>query len=92
MRLNLLLASAAVVAMSVSSAQAQGQTAPAQAIVTGQEKPLTVMLIYDVTQHMAFFETLERWFLIGLFLSNLTYALFMFFTYLGLFMFPLFGL
>ena len=29
---------------------------------------------------------------VGLFLSNLTYALFMFFTYLGLFMFPLFGL
>ena len=46
----------------------------AQAIVTGQEKPLTVMLIFDVTQHMAFFETLERWFLIGLFISALVSA------------------
>jgi two-component system heavy metal sensor histidine kinase CusS len=26
----------------------------AQAVVTGQDKPLTVMLIFDVTQHMSF--------------------------------------
>ena len=46
----------------------------AQAIVTGQDKPLTVMLIFDVTQHMAFFETLERWFWIGLVISALVSA------------------
>ncbi|MFJ7110616.1 heavy metal sensor histidine kinase [Pseudomonas sp. NPDC098740] len=46
----------------------------AQAIVTGQDKPLTVMLIFDVTQHMSFFETLERWFWIGLVISALVSA------------------
>ncbi|POA80289.1 MULTISPECIES: heavy metal sensor histidine kinase [unclassified Pseudomonas] len=46
----------------------------AQAVVTGQDKPLTVMLIFDVTQHMSFFETLERWFWIGLVISALVSA------------------
>lgn len=46
----------------------------AQSVVTGQEKPLTVMLIFDVTQHMSFFETLERWFWIGLVISALVSA------------------
>lgn len=46
----------------------------AQAVVAGQEKPLTVILIFDVTQHMSFFETLERWFWIGLVISALVSA------------------
>ena len=46
----------------------------AQVIVTGQDRPLTVMLIFDVTQHMSFFETLERWFWIGLVISALISA------------------
>jgi len=46
----------------------------AQAIVAGQDKPLTVILVYDVTQHMSFFETLERWFWIGLVISALVSA------------------
>lgn len=46
----------------------------AQAIVTGQDKPWTVILIFDVTQHMSFFETLERWFWIGLVISALVSA------------------
>jgi two-component system heavy metal sensor histidine kinase CusS len=46
----------------------------AQAVVTGQDKPLTVILIFDVTQHMSFFETLERWFWIGLVISALVSA------------------
>ena len=48
--------------------------ATAQVIVTGQDRPLTVMLIFDVTQHMSFFETLERWFWIGLVISALISA------------------
>ncbi|WP_028622288.1 heavy metal sensor histidine kinase [Pseudomonas sp. Ant30-3] len=50
----------------------RGLTAPA--IVTGQDKPLTVILIFDVTQHMSFFETLQRWFWIGLVISALVSA------------------
>ena len=46
----------------------------AHVIVTGQDRPLTVMLIFDVTQHMSFFETLERWFWIGLVISALISA------------------
>ncbi|WP_137807574.1 heavy metal sensor histidine kinase [Pseudomonas sp. G(2018)] len=46
----------------------------AQAVVPGQEKPLTVVLIFDVTQHMSFFETLERWFWMGLVISALVSA------------------
>lgn len=46
----------------------------AQAIVSGQEKPLTVILIFDVTQHMFFFKTLQRWFWIGLVISALISA------------------
>lgn len=46
----------------------------AQAMVTGQEKPFTVILIFDVTQHMSFFATLQRWFWIGLVISALVSA------------------
>ncbi|MBA6092876.1 heavy metal sensor histidine kinase [Pseudomonas monteilii] len=45
-----------------------------QISIVGQDKPLTVILVYDVTQHMAFFETLERWFLIGLVICALVSA------------------
>lgn len=47
----------------------RGLTAPA--MVTGQDKPLSVVLILDVTPHMSFFETLQRWFWIGLVISAL---------------------
>ncbi|VVO27066.1 heavy metal sensor histidine kinase [Pseudomonas fluorescens] len=50
----------------------RGLTAPA--MVTGQDKPLTVILIFDVTQHMSFFETLQRWFWVGLVISALVSA------------------
>ncbi|KAA8694441.1 heavy metal sensor histidine kinase [Pseudomonas proteolytica] len=43
----------------------------AQAMVTGRDKPLTVILVFDVTKHMFFFETLQRWFWIGLVISAL---------------------
>ncbi|MBP5074704.1 heavy metal sensor histidine kinase [Pseudomonas chlororaphis] len=46
----------------------------AQARVTGQDKPLTIMVIFDVTQHMSFFEMLERWFWMGLMISALVSA------------------
>lgn len=46
----------------------------AQAMVTGRDKPLTVILIFDVTEHMFFFETLQRWFWIGLVISALVSA------------------
>ncbi len=46
----------------------------AEAMVTGQEKPFTVILIFDVTQHMSFFTTLQRWFWIGLVISALVSA------------------
>ena len=46
----------------------------AQAMVSGQNQPLTVILIFDVTQHMFFFETLQRWFWIGLVISALVSA------------------
>lgn len=46
----------------------------AQAIVPRRDKPLTVILIFDVTQHMFFFETLQRWFWIGLVISALISA------------------
>lgn len=40
-------------------------------MVTGRDKPLTVILVFDVTEHMFFFETLQRWFWIGLVISAL---------------------
>jgi two-component system heavy metal sensor histidine kinase CusS len=40
----------------------------------GQESPLTLMLVLDVTQHMYFFDALERWFAIGLIISALVSA------------------
>lgn len=46
----------------------------AQVAVAGQEKPLTVMLVLDVTHHMSFFVTLQRWFWIGLVISALVSA------------------
>ena len=46
----------------------------AQAMVTGRDKPLTVILVFDVTEHMFFFETLQRWFWIGLVISALVSA------------------
>ncbi|WP_166359679.1 heavy metal sensor histidine kinase [Pseudomonas akapageensis] len=46
----------------------------AQAMVSGLDKPLTVILIFDVTQHMSFFTTLQRWFWIGLVISALVSA------------------
>ncbi|WP_025810176.1 heavy metal sensor histidine kinase [Pseudomonas chlororaphis] len=46
----------------------------AQARVTGQDKPLTIMVIFDVTQQMSFFEMLERWFWMGLMISALVSA------------------
>ncbi len=46
----------------------------AQATMVGQEKPLSVILIFDVTQHMAFFKTLQQWFWIGLVISALVSA------------------
>lgn len=46
----------------------------AEAMITGQEKSFTVILIYDVTQHMSFFATLQRWFWIGLVISALVSA------------------
>ncbi|MDY7560674.1 heavy metal sensor histidine kinase [Pseudomonas sp. 10B1] len=50
----------------------RGVTAPA--MVSGQIKPLTVILIFDVTQHMSFFETLQQWFWTGLVISALASA------------------
>ncbi|MEB0042659.1 MULTISPECIES: heavy metal sensor histidine kinase [unclassified Pseudomonas] len=50
----------------------RGVTAPA--MVSGQKKPLTVFLIFDVTQHMYFFETLQQWFWTGLVISALVSA------------------
>lgn len=46
----------------------------AQVTAPGQAKPLTVMLVLDVTRHMAFFDTLQRWFWIGLIVSGLVSA------------------
>lgn len=46
----------------------------AQVAVTGQEKPLTVILVLEVTHHMSFFVTLQRWFWIGLVISALVSA------------------
>ena len=39
-----------------------------------QPEPLTVLLILDITNHMHFFETLQRWFWIGLVISALVSA------------------
>lgn len=39
-----------------------------------QPEPLTALLILDVTNHMHFFETLQRWFWIGLIISALISA------------------
>ncbi|WP_324733801.1 heavy metal sensor histidine kinase [Pseudomonas paeninsulae] len=46
----------------------------AQVAAPGQDQPLTVMLVLDVTHHMSFFETLQRWFWIGLIISALVSA------------------
>ncbi|MBM3105818.1 heavy metal sensor histidine kinase [Pseudomonas sp. V1] len=46
----------------------------AQVAVPDQGKPITVMLVLDVTNHMSFFETLQRWFWIGLIISTLVSA------------------
>ena len=45
-----------------------------QARLAGQELPLTVMLVLDVTHHLSFFDTLRQWFWIGLVLSALASA------------------
>ncbi|WPC06448.1 heavy metal sensor histidine kinase [Pseudomonas benzenivorans] len=50
----------------------RGISAPVMA--AGQAEPLTLMLALDVTNHMAFFDTLQRWFWIGLALSALVSA------------------
>ncbi|WP_439889148.1 heavy metal sensor histidine kinase [Pseudomonas sp. MBLB4123] len=50
----------------------RGISAPVTA--AGQAEPLTLMLALDVTNHMAFFDTLQRWFWIGLALSALVSA------------------
>jgi two-component system heavy metal sensor histidine kinase CusS len=47
----------------------------AQVPLNQQSKPLTVLLILDVTTHAHFFDTLQRWFWIGLSLSALASAL-----------------
>lgn len=39
-----------------------------------QPEPLTALLILDITNHMHFFETLQRWFWIGLVISALVSA------------------
>jgi two-component system heavy metal sensor histidine kinase CusS len=44
-----------------------------QVSVPGQA-PLTILLALDVTNHLHFFETLQRWFLIGLIISALVSA------------------
>jgi two-component system heavy metal sensor histidine kinase CusS len=41
---------------------------------SAQGEPLTLLLVLDVTQHMSFFETLQRWFWIGLIVSTLVSA------------------
>ncbi|MDM8351167.1 heavy metal sensor histidine kinase [Pseudomonas sp. sp1636] len=46
----------------------------AQVSAPDQGKPITVMLVLDVTNHMSFFETLQRWFWIGLIISALLSA------------------
>ncbi|MBT8764850.1 heavy metal sensor histidine kinase [Metapseudomonas boanensis] len=42
--------------------------------VPGLTAPLTLLLVLDVTHHMAFFEALQRWFIIGLIISALVSA------------------
>ncbi|AOE85119.1 heavy metal sensor histidine kinase [Pseudomonas sp. TCU-HL1] len=42
--------------------------------VPGLEAPLTLLLVLDVTHHMAFFEALQRWFTVGLIISALVSA------------------
>lgn len=46
----------------------------AQVPAPGLGNPLTVMLVLDVTSHMSFFATLQRWFWIGLIVSGLVSA------------------
>ncbi|GAJ08152.1 unnamed protein product, partial [marine sediment metagenome] len=46
----------------------------AQISVTDQPEPLTALLILDVTNHTHFFDTLQRWFWIGLVISALVSA------------------
>ncbi len=42
--------------------------------IPGLAAPLTLLLVLDVTHHMAFFEALQRWFTIGLVISALVSA------------------
>ncbi len=42
--------------------------------VAGLEQPLTMVLALDVTRHQAFFDSLQRWFWLGLLLSALASA------------------
>ena len=46
----------------------------AQISVADQPEPLTALLILDVTNHTHFFDTLQRWFWIGLIISALVSA------------------
>ncbi|MBS7663196.1 heavy metal sensor histidine kinase [Pseudomonas lalucatii] len=46
----------------------------ASVTAAGQAEPLTLMLVLDVTSHMSFFDTLQRWFWIGLAISALVSA------------------
>ncbi|GLZ88005.1 two-component sensor histidine kinase [Metapseudomonas resinovorans] len=46
----------------------------AQISIPGLSSPLTLLLVLDVTHHMAFFEALQRWFTIGLIISALLSA------------------
>lgn len=50
----------------------RGISAPVTAPAQG--KPLRLLLVLDVTHHMSFFETLQRWFWIGLIISTLVSA------------------
>ena len=46
----------------------------AQSSVADQPEPLTALLILDVTNHTHFFDTLQRWFWVGLIISALVSA------------------
>lgn len=50
----------------------QGMTA--RVAVAGQAAPLTILLALDVSNHTHFFETLQRWFWVGLIISALVSA------------------
>jgi two-component system heavy metal sensor histidine kinase CusS len=49
----------------------RGLTARAGADVAGRGKPLTLILVLDVSAHMHFFAAISRWFWVGLVLSAL---------------------